>query len=69
MKQYIGLIKYDEGDNFVIGYDTSSDILKMLKWKNDMLECMDIEDCKIFELTEVGERITFPLEDDPFEKL
>jgi len=52
-KQYIGLVHDERDDDFTIGYNISTNIKKMLKWKEEMLECCNIEDCKIFEIKEL----------------
>ena len=51
-KKYIGLIQEERDDDFTIGYKPSSNLSKMKKWKEEMLECSNIIDCKIFELKE-----------------
>ena len=53
-KQYIGLIHGERNDDFTIGYNISTNINKMLKWKEEMLECCNVEDCKVFEIKEVN---------------
>jgi hypothetical protein len=52
-KRYIGLIHKERNDNFTVGYNISTNIKKMLKWKEEMLECCNVEDCKVFEIKEV----------------
>tara|TARA_B100000497_G_scaffold5886_1_gene5841 strand:+ start:957 stop:1190 length:234 start_codon:yes stop_codon:yes gene_type:complete len=52
-KRYIGLIHDERNDDFTIGYNISTNIKKMLKWKEKMLNCVDVEDCKIFEIKEL----------------
>lgn len=54
-KRYIGLIHDERNDNFTIGYNISTNIKKMLKWKEEMLNCVDVEDCKIFEIKELNQ--------------
>ena len=54
-KRYIGLVQDERDDNFTIGYSISTNIEKMLKWKEDMLECCNVEDCKIFEIKEINQ--------------
>lgn len=51
-KQYIGLIHDERDENFTVGYNICSELNKMLKWKEEMLGCNNIEDCKVFELKE-----------------
>ncbi len=54
-KRYIGLIHDERNDDFTIGYNISTNIKKMLKWKEEMLNCGNVEDCKIFEIREQKE--------------
>ena len=54
-KRYIGLIHDERNDDFTIGYNISTNIKKMLKWKEEMLNCGDVEDCKIFEIKELNQ--------------
>ena len=54
-KRYIGLIHDERNDNFTIGYNISTNIKKMLKWKEEMLGCNNIEDCKVFEIKEINQ--------------
>ena len=54
-KRYIGLIHDERDDNFTIGYNISTNINKMLKWKEEMLECGSVEDCKVFEIQEINQ--------------
>lgn len=51
-KKYIGLIQDERDDNFTIGYNISSNLSKMIKWKEEMLECSNIIECEIFEIKE-----------------
>ena len=52
-KRYIGLIHDERNDDFTIGYNISTNIKKMLKWKKEMSNCVDVEDCKVFEIKEI----------------
>lgn len=54
-KKYIGLIQEERNDDFTFGYGISpeSSLPEMLKWRKEMLECSNIIDCKIFEITEI----------------
>ncbi len=54
-KRYIGLIHDERNDDFTIGYNISTNIKKMLKWKEEMLNCGNVEDCKIFEIKELNQ--------------
>jgi len=54
-ERYIGLIHDERNNDFTIGYNISTNIKKMLKWKKEMLNCGDIEDCKIFEIKELNQ--------------
>ena len=54
-KRYIGLIHDERNNDFTIGYNISTNIKKMLKWKEEMLNCGDVEDCKIFEIKELNQ--------------
>ncbi len=54
-KRYIGLIHEERDDNFTIGYNISTNIKKMLKWKEEMLGCCNVEDCKVFEIKEINQ--------------
>mgnify|MGYP003118029838 FL=1 len=54
-ERYIGLIHDERNDDFTIGYNISTNIKKMLKWKEEMLNCGDVEDCKIFEIKELNQ--------------
>ena len=54
-KRYIGLIHDGRNDDFTIGYNISTNIKKMLKWKEKMSNCVDVEDCKIFEIKELNQ--------------
>ena len=54
-ERYIGLIHDERNDDFTIGYNISTNIKKMLKWKEEMLNCGDVEDCKIFEIKEINQ--------------
>ena len=54
-KRYIGLIHDERNNDFTIGYNISTNIKKMLKWKEEMLNCGNIEDCKIFEIKELNQ--------------
>ena len=53
MKKYIGIIT-DEYDNDSIGYDISTDIDDMLRWKKEMDTSIskrnDIKKCMIYEI-------------------
>ena len=48
--KYIGLIHNERNDDFTVGYHISTNIKRMLKWKEEMLECCNVEDCKVFEI-------------------
>ena len=52
-ERYIGLIHDERNDGFTVGYNISTNIKRMLKWKEEMLECCSVEDCKIFEIKEL----------------
>ena len=54
-KRYIGLIHDERNNDFTIGYNISTNIKKMLKWKEEMLNCVDVDDCKIFEIKELNQ--------------
>ena len=54
-ERYIGLIHDERNDDFTIGYNISTNIKKMLKWKEEMLNCVDVDDCKIFEIKELNQ--------------
>jgi hypothetical protein len=54
-KRYIGLIHEERNDDFTIGYNISTNINRMLKWKEETLKGCNIEDCKIFELKEINQ--------------
>ena len=54
-KQYIGLVHDERDDDFTIGYNISTNIKKMLKWKEEMLDCGNVEDCKVFEIKEINQ--------------
>ncbi len=54
-ERYIGLIHDERNDDFTIGYNISTNIKKMLKWKEEMLNCGNVEDCKIFEIKELNQ--------------
>ena len=54
-KQYIGLVHEERNDGFTVGYNISTNIKRMLKWKEEMLECGNIEDCKVFEIKEINQ--------------
>ena len=54
-ERYIGLIHDERNDDFTIGYNISTNINKMLKWKEEMLNCGNVEDCKIFGIREQKE--------------
>ncbi len=49
MNKYIGIIT-DEYDNDSIGYNISTDIDDMVRWKKDMDTCYDIKKCMIYEI-------------------
>jgi len=49
MNKYIGIIT-DEHNNDSIGYDISTDIDDMLRWKKEMDTCNDIKKCMIYEI-------------------
>ena len=49
MKKYIGIIT-DEWDNDSIGYNISTDVEDMLRWKSDMDTCNDVKNCMIYEI-------------------
>lgn len=53
-KQYVGLIK-EKYDDYKIGYNISTNINRMLKWKEESLVDNGIEDCKIFEIKELNQ--------------
>ena len=53
MKTYIGIIT-DEWDNDSIGYNISTDIEDMLRWKSDMDTCNDVKKCIIYEVIRVS---------------
>jgi len=50
MIEYIGIVT-DEYGNDEIGYNISSDVNKMLKWKKEMDTCNDVSECKIYEIS------------------
>ena len=54
-KRYIGLVHNERNDDFTVGHHISTNIKKMLKWKEGMLECCNVEDCKIFEIKEINQ--------------
>ena len=54
-KQYIGLVHDERDDDFTIGYNISTNIKKMSKWKEEMLDCGNVEDCKVFEIKEINQ--------------
>ena len=54
-KQYIGLVHDERDDDFTIGYNISTNIKKTLKWKEEMLDCGNVEDCKVFEIKEINQ--------------
>ena len=54
-KQYIGLVHDERDDDFTIGYNISTNIKKMLKRKEEMLDCGNVEDCKVFEIKEINQ--------------
>ena len=49
MKKYIGIIT-DEHDNDSIGYNISTDLDDMQRWKKDMDTCNDVKKCMIYEI-------------------
>ena len=52
-KTYIGLIHDERDDDYTIGYSESKNLKKMIKWRNEMLKCSNVIDCKIYELKEI----------------
>jgi hypothetical protein len=55
-ENYIGLIReeFSRQDEWKIGYRLNSDKAdKMKEWKDEMLSCGNIEDCKIFRIEEI----------------
>lgn len=52
-KKYIGLIHDERDDDYTIGYSESGDLKKMIDWRNEMLLCCNVIDCKIYELKEI----------------
>ena len=49
MKKYIGIITNEYNED-LIGYNISTDIDDMRRWKKEMDECNDIEKCIIYEI-------------------
>lgn len=56
-KKYIGLIQDERDDYSKIGYDISSNLLKMIKWKDEMLKCSNIIKCEIFEIKQYEDKL------------
>jgi hypothetical protein len=52
-KKYIGLVQDERDDYYTIGYSESKDLKKMIDWRNEMLLCGNVIDCKIYELKEI----------------
>ncbi len=52
-KKYIGLILDERNDSFEVGWEIDNDLAGMLAWKEDMLSCTNVDDCKILEVREV----------------
>lgn len=55
MSKYIGLIQEELDDDFEVGYNISSNLKKLLKWKEEMLECGNVIKCKVFKIEEINE--------------
>jgi len=52
-ENYIGLT-LDEGDDYyTIGYRQTSDLTSIKDWKEEMLECNNVIDCKILKVEEI----------------
>ena len=51
--RYIGLILDERSDDYTIGYSETSDLGKIKEWKQKMLGCTDIVDCKILKVEEI----------------
>ncbi len=49
-KEYIGIVT-DEYGNDKIGYNISSDVNKMLKWKKEIETCNGVSECNIYEIS------------------
>ena len=52
-EKYIGLILDERNDHYTIGYRETTDLEALKKWKEEMLECSNVEDCKILKVEEI----------------
>jgi hypothetical protein len=52
-ENYIGLILDEKNDYYTIGYRQTSDLTSIKEWKEEMLECSDVTDCKILKVEEI----------------
>jgi hypothetical protein len=51
-KQYIGLILDESDEHYTIGYRETSDLEKLKEWKEEMLDCSNVNDCIILKIEE-----------------
>jgi hypothetical protein len=63
-KVYIGIVT-DEYGNDEIGYNISSDVNKMLKWKKEMDTCNGVSECKIYEISKYSTILKYGKEFKP----
>jgi hypothetical protein len=54
-KKYIGLILDERDDYYTIGYRETTNLEALKKWKEEMLECCNVQDCKILKVEEIYE--------------
>ena len=48
--KYIGLIMDERDDSYTIGYHETTEIEKLREWKEEMLECSNVVDCRIIKI-------------------
>lgn len=48
--KYIGLIMDEREDSYTIGYHETTEIEKLREWKEEMLECSNVVDCRIIKI-------------------
>ena len=54
-EKYIGLILDERNEYYTIGYRETFDLQKLKEWKKEMLECSNVNDCKILKIEEIYE--------------
>ena len=52
-KKYIGFIKKEENDDYTIGHYITSNLNKLVTWKQEILTCNNIEECILYELNDI----------------